>query len=174
MRLIPVIFAVLLATPVTSQQMQSSKGHASDAPQETGQSAFAAMAEIVALLQADPENDWGAVNIDKLRDHLVDMDLLTRKAEVTRILRPDGARFEVRGSPRVQSAINTMVPAHAPFLAGKTGWSVTSEEMEDGIALIVGGDGEQIQGLGFFGLMTIGAHHQEHHLMIAKGGKPHH
>ena len=67
-------------------------------PQETGQSAFAALAEIVVLLQADPETDWGAVNIDKLRDHLVDMDLLTRKAEVTRILRPDGARFEVRGS----------------------------------------------------------------------------
>ncbi|GLP86599.1 class I SAM-dependent methyltransferase [Sulfitobacter pontiacus] len=102
------------------------------------------------------------------------MDLLTRKAEVTRILRPDGARFEVRGSPRVLSAINTMVPAHAPFLAGETGWSVASEEMEDGVALIVGGDGEQIQGLGFFGLMTIGVHHQEHHLMIAKGRKPHH
>jgi len=143
-------------------------------PQETGQSAFAALAEIVVLLQADPETDWGAVNIDKLRDHLVDMDLLTRKAEVTRILRPDGARFEVRGSPRVLSAINTMVPAHAPFLAGETGWSVVSEEMEDGVALIVGGDGEQIQGLGFFGLMTIGVHHQEHHLMIAKGRKPHH
>lgn len=174
MRLIPVLFAVLLATPVTSQQMHSSMGHASDAPQETGQSAFAEMAEIVALLQADPETDWGAVNIDKLRDHLVDMDLLTRKAEVTRILRPDGARFEVRGSPRVLSAINTIVPAHAPFLAGETGWSVASEEMEDGVALIVGGDGEQIQGLGFFGLMTIGVHHQEHHLMIAKGGKPHH
>ncbi|MDE4063610.1 hypothetical protein PXK48_20930, partial [Phaeobacter gallaeciensis] len=72
------------------------------------------------------------------------------------------------------SAINTMVPAHAPFLAGETGWSVASEEMEDGVALIVGGDGEQIQGLGFFGLMTIGVHHQEHHLMIAKGRKPHH
>jgi hypothetical protein len=91
-----------------------------------------------------------------------------------RILRPDGARFEVRGSPRVLSAINTMVPAHAPFLAGETGWSVASEEMEDGVALIVGGDGEQIQGLGFFGLMTIGAHHQEHHLMMAKGAGPHH
>ena len=174
MRLLPLLLAIVMAAPVAAQHAHSATGHDMGAPQETGQSAFAALAEIVAILQADPETDWERVDIDGLRRHLVDMDLLTRKAEVTRILRPDGARFEVRGSPRVLSAINTMVPAHAPFLAGETGWSVASEEMEDGVALIVGGDGEQIQGLGFFGLMTIGVHHQEHHLMIAKGRKPHH
>jgi len=89
------------------------------------------------------------------------MDLLTRKAEFTRILLAHGARFEVRGTPRVLSAINAMVPAHAPFLVDETGWSVVSEVMADGVALVVGGDAEQIQSLGFFGLMTIGAHHQD-------------
>jgi len=67
-----------------------------------------------------------------------------------------------------------MVPAHAPFLAAETGWDVVTEELEDGVALSVDGDAAQIQGLGFFGLMTIGAHHQEHHLMMAKGAAPHH
>ena len=49
-----------------------------------------------------------------------------------------------------------------------------TEDLEDGVALSVDGDAAQIQGLGFFGLMTIGAHHQEHHLMMAKGAGPHH
>jgi hypothetical protein len=31
----------------------------------------------------------------------------------------------------------------------------------------------RIRGLGFIGLMTTGAHHQEHHLMIAKGAGAH-
>jgi len=37
----------------------------------------------------------------------------------------------------------------------------------------VSGDATQIAALGFIGLMTIGAHHQEHHLMIARGGDVH-
>ena len=91
-----------------------------------------------------------------------------------RMLTPEGARFEIRGTPRVLEAIRAMVPAHAPFLAAETGWDVVTEDLEDGVALSVDGDAAQIQGLGFFGLMTIGAHHQEHHLMMAKGAGPHH
>ena len=173
MRLIPVLFAVLLATPVTPQQMHSSMGHASDAPgnrpvrlRRIGRNSCAAPGRSRNRLgrrqyrqTEGPSGRYGPFDT-KGRGH------------------PHSAarRGTVRSAwqPRVLSAINTMVPAHAPFLAGETGWSVASEEMEDGVALIVGGDGEQIQGLGFFGLMTIGVHHQEHHLMIAKGRKPHH
>ena len=74
---------------------------------------------------------------------------------------------------RVLEAIQAMVPAHAPFLAAETGWDVSTEELDDGMALIVDGDAVRIQALGFFGMMTIGAHHQEHHLMLAKGRAPH-
>nr|WP_187432018.1 hypothetical protein [Roseobacter litoralis] len=47
--------------------------------------------------------------------------------------------------------------------------------MKSIIAIQVGSDEElnQILGLGFFGLMTIGAHHQQHHVMIAAGRSPH-
>ena len=39
----------------------------------------------------------------------------------------------------------------------------------------VGSDEElnQVLVLGLFGLMTIGVHHQQHHLMIATGRSPH-
>ena len=174
MRLVALLLGLSLSGPVAAQQSHSATGHAMPGPQETGQSAFAAMAEIVALLRADPDTDWAKVDIAALRRHLVDMELVTMEAEVTRSARPAGIRFEVRGGPRVLEAIRSMVPAHAPFLAAETGWDVTTEDLGDGVALLVDGDTDQIQGFGFFGLMTIGAHHQKHHLMMAKGEPPHH
>ncbi|MCF3596311.1 hypothetical protein LZG00_20190 [Rhodobacteraceae bacterium LMO-12] len=174
MRLILLLLAIVMAAPVAAQHTHSATGQDRGGPQETGQAAFAALAEIVAILQADPETDWERVDIDGLRRHLVDMDLLTQEAVIARTLRPEGARFEIRGTPRVLEAIRAMVSAHAPFLAAETGWDVVTEDLEDGVALNVDGDAAQIQGLGFFGLMTIGAHHQEHHLMMAKGAAPHH
>ena len=174
MRFVALLFALSLSGPVAAQHSHLATGHAMPGPQETGRSAFAAMAEIVALLRADPDTDWANVDIAALRRHLVDMELVTMEAEVTRSARPAGIRFEIRGAPRVLEAIRAMVPAHAPFLAAETGWKVTTEALGDGVALLVDGDTDQIQGLGFFGLMTIGAHHQEHHLMMAKGAPPHH
>ena len=173
MRLVPLLLAIVMATPVAAQHAHSDTGHEMGGPQETGQSAFAALAEIVAILQADPETDWERADIAGLRRHLVDMDLLTTDAVITRMLRPEGARFEVRGAPRVLKAIRAMVPAHAPFLAAETGWDVETEDLDAGVVLIVDGNAAQIQGLGFFGLMVIGAHHQEHHLMLARGAAPH-
>ena len=173
MRLILLILNLSLAGQATAQHSHAEGGHATVGPQEVGQSAFAALAEIVTILREDPETDWSAVDIAGLRRHLIDMDLVTTEAEVAFVPRPKGARFEVRGQRRVLQAIRAMVPAHAPFLAGETGWEVSTANLDDGIALIVDGDAEQIQSLGFFGMMTIGAHHKDHHLMIARGISAH-
>ncbi len=174
MRFTYLFISLLLAGPTHAQHNHIGSGHAMDGPQEAGQSSFAALTEIVTILREDPETDWNTVNIAALRQHLVDMDLLTTAAEVAITPHPKGARFEISGTGRVLEAIRAMVPAHAPFLATETGWDVSTEEISDGVALVVDGDAAQIQALGFFGIMTIGAHHQEHHLMLAKGDKPHH
>lgn len=173
MRFPILVFSLLVAAPAFAQHSHSGYVHTMAGPQESGQSGFAALTEIVTILIDDPETDWSTVNITALRRHLVDMHLLTTEASVDVIQRNEGARFEIRGTQRVLEAIRAMVPAHAPFLAAETGWDVSTEELEDGVALIVDGDAAQIQGLGFFGVMTIGAHHQEHHLMLAKGSAPH-
>lgn len=173
MRFPILLFSLFVAAPAFAQHSHSGNVHTMAGPQESGQSGFAALTEIVTILRDDPETDWRSVDIAALRRHLVDMDLLTTQAEVDVIERPAGARFEIRGTQRVREAIRAMVPAHAPFLAAETGWDVSTEELEDGVAMIVDGDAAQIQSLGFFGVMTIGAHHQEHHLMLAKGAAPH-
>jgi hypothetical protein len=34
-------------------------------------------------------------------------------------------------------------------------------------------DADKLRGLGFLGVLTLGMHHQIHHLMIARGENPH-
>lgn len=142
-------------------------------PTEPGQSAFAAIAEIVALLEADPETDWSAVDIDALRRHLQDMDRVTLHAEVVREDLPDGARFRISGEGDVVGAIQRMTLAHAPFLEEAGNWTAAAERDESGATLTVTSVDlatvARIRALGYFGLMTKGAHHQPHHLAMARG-----
>lgn len=151
--------------------------HSSNAATETGQSQFAAIAEIVALLRNDPDTDWENVNIGSLRDHLVDMDNVTTKAVVETIVKELRVSFVVSGEATFAKSIQRMVLAHSPMLHQETGWSITAVAQTDGatMSVLVSSIDEinQVTGLGFFGLMTIGAHHQEHHQMIAKGHSPH-
>jgi hypothetical protein len=167
------LLSVLFASPSFAQHSHVDGTHSLIAPKEGGQSAFSAITEIVSILTTDPDTDWNSVDISALQRHLVDMDLLTTQADVKIVELQNGARFEVQGKQRVLEAIRAMIPAHAPFLANESGWDVSTEIIEDGVALIAEGEKSQIQALGFFGLMAIGAHHQEHHLMLARGAEPH-
>jgi hypothetical protein len=146
-------------------------------PTEGGQSAFAAIQEIVALLSADPSTDWSKVDIDALRNHLVDMDELTRNALAATTDIENGLSIRVTGENRTLRAIRNMVPAHAAELDKIAGWSVQAQTTEDGATLtVVSSDPAEvrkIRALGFFGLMATGAHHQEHHWAMATGAMVH-
>lgn len=147
------------------------------APRENGQAAFAAMAEIVALLEADPATDWSRVDLDALWHHLMDMDevMLRAQAETTPI--PGGLRARVTGNGRTFAAIEAMVPAHAGELDRRPDWSARAEVGADAVLLEVTSDDpaqvQRIRGLGFFGLMASGEHHRPHHLAIARGEPMH-
>lgn len=142
---------------------------------EPGQSAFAAIQEVVATLIADPDTDWSRVNIEALRQHLIDMDNVTLRAEVVTEALPGGAQFRVTAKDAdVVRSIQTMVSAHARAMNGVEGWALSADLIENGAVLMaVGEDVERIRGLGFIGLMTVGMHHQAHHLALAKGQNPH-
>ena len=143
------------------------------APQEAGQSAFATIAEIVSLLEADPKTDWSRVDITALREHLVDMNNLMLGAKVSATVSAETISFHVEGDANVLRAIHAMVPAHAVELNDLGPWIVEAKATDEGAVLKVKStthaDFEKARALGFFGLMAKGSHHQPHHLAMAKG-----
>ena len=146
---------------------------ASSLPKESGQSAFAALAEIVAMLDADPATDWSKVNIESLRQHLIDMNNVTLGADVVATQIANGMRFAVTGTSAVQASIRRMVTAHVATMDGVRGWHFQVEDIEHGSALTTivtePKDIVKLNAIGFIGLLTVGMHHQAHHMAIASG-----
>jgi hypothetical protein len=141
-----------------------------------GQDAFGAIAEIVRILEADPATDWSAVNLEALRQHLIDMHEVTLRSIVRQEVVPGGARFTVEGEGRTRDAIRRLTRAHAATMTAPGEPRVTVEATAAGIRMTVlaadPGDAkavEKIRGLGFIGFMTVGTHHGPHHLAMARG-----
>lgn len=142
-------------------------------PTLPGQDAFGAIQEIVQILQADPATDWSKVNLAALREHLVDMNEVTLRAVATESPIDGGVAIAVTGSGRTLDGIRRMIPAHGQELNRLNGWRATTEALPDGVRLTVTStDPAQVvrlRALGFAGLLVSGAHHQPHHLMMARG-----
>ncbi len=144
-------------------------------PTMPGQDAFGAIQEIVRILEADPNTDWSKVNLEALRQHLIDMNDVTLKAEAVAKPIEDGIEVAVTGAGPTVEAIQRMVPAHAHQIEQThlNGWSAKTEPLPNGVLLTVtSSDPQQVQhirGLGFVGIMVSGSHHQVHHLAMAKG-----
>lgn len=179
-----ILFSIFV-TCVTATQAasQSTHDHTAMHPatpsqtllQEPGQGAFAAISEVVALLLADPSTDWSTVDIDALRQHLVDMDNLVTHAQVQSSPVTDGVEFTLPLTGAGWGAVERMVPVHAPVLNAETGWA--SEVTRTGNELVWRVSDEAaadaIRALGFFGLMAVGDHHRSHHLGLAMGEMVH-
>jgi hypothetical protein len=148
-------------------------------PTMPGQDAFGAIQEIVRMLEADSNTDWSKVNLEALRQHLIDMNEVTLKSEAVAKPVEGGIEVTVTGTGRTVGAIQRMVPAHAHEIEQSHlhGWSAKTESLPDGVVLTVtSSDAQQVQhirGLGFIGVMASGSHHQAHHLAMAKGGFVH-
>ncbi|MBN8291880.1 hypothetical protein JI664_07895 [Rhodobacter sp. NTK016B] len=144
---------------------------------EPGQGAFAALSEIVSVLEADPQTDWSRVDLGALRYHLVDMDRLISGTVVEETELQDGLRAVATGDPDTLATLHRMVPAHAAQLATDSRWIVAVSEDDVSVTLSVTSEDSsvaaRIQGLGFFGLMASQDHHRAHHMMIARGEDPH-
>ncbi len=142
-------------------------------PALPGQDAFGAIQEIVEMLDADPKTDWSKVDLEALRQHLIDMNEVTLKAAAAPKNIDGGLEIAVTGDGRTLAAIQRMVPAWAETMNGHRGWNTKATTLPDGELLTVtAADAKEIQhirGLGFIGLLVSGSHHQMHHLMMAKG-----
>ena len=177
------ILATLVVTPVLAQEHTANMDHNAHTAgmsaieiTEPGQSAFAAIEQIVLALDTDPNTDWSKVDISGLREHLRDMDLVFTAAEVTAEDITGGIRFTITGEGRVREAIRNMAIAHAGVMDGVDGWHYAAEEHPEGAVMIITVPPfqmDRLTALGFFGVMATGMHHQDHHWGMATGGSPH-
>jgi len=145
---------------------------AAGVPTMPGQDAFGAIQEVVQILQADPATDWSKVDIEALREHLIDMNEVTLHAVASQRVLDNGIEISVTGEGRTLAAIKRMVPAHVHELS-EIGWRAKTEELPNGVKLTVTASEAapltKLKALGFMGIMVQGGHHQPHHLLIAKG-----
>ena len=146
---------------------------------QSGQDAFAAIAEVVQILEFDPTTDWSKVDLERLRQHLIDMNEVVLHAAVKATPVPGGLTMEITGSGRTAQAIRAMIVPHASELDQMPWWSAKAEPISDGVRLtVVSRDPSdakaiaRIRGLGFAGLLVQGGHHGPHHLAMAKGELP--
>ena len=154
------------------QQGMASAG----APSMSGQDAFGAIAEVVQMLDADPSTDWSKVDLERLRQHLIDMNEVVLRSQVKQSEVPGGLVMNVTGTGRTEQAIRTMLVPHAAELDRMPAFAAKTELIPGGVRLTVTAKAPddakavaRLRGLGFIGLLTAGAHHGPHHLAMAKG-----
>lgn len=146
---------------------------------EAGNDAFGTIQEVIKKLNADPDTDWKQVNIEALRQHLLDMNDMTLNVEVISqkpvhnglqaIIKPTTARAAL--------ALSRVFKAHPAQLNRETGWRMKVVKQNDRYILTTTSanpeEVDKIRGLGYIGLMAYGNHHQFHHWAMATGKNPH-
>lgn len=149
-------------------------------PVQPGQAAYGVLAEVVRILEADSATDWTTVNLEALRQHLIDMDAVTMRATMTARNVDGGVEARFTGAGATVGAIKRMVLAHARALDALPDFRVTASETSSGATLTVTAERAddarlvtKIRGLGPAGLLVLDDHHARHHLMLARGDAPH-
>ena len=155
---------------------QATMRDCAEKPKLPAQAAYGAIAEIVRILEADSTTDWAKVNIEALRQHLIDMDDVTLRSSVAQHSVAGGAEMDVTGTGRTVGAIQRMVVDHSRMLDQLADYHAVATRINGGVHLIVtariASDARvvaRIRGLGFAGLLTEGDHHSAHHLALARG-----
>jgi len=170
--------------PIQADEMHHHPGHGDGMAgqgmlTEPGNDAFGTIQEVVRKLQANPHTDWSQVNLEALRQHLIDMDNFTKRVTVVS-RRPikSGVELRVRADdPQAQQSLARALSAHPYMVKQEMGWDIKVSGKGPEYRLRVTSpherDAAQIRGLGYIGIMALGNHHQMHHWALATGGNPH-
>jgi hypothetical protein len=178
--------ALYMCTAATaSVHAQGHAGHSGEAPADAvpvspSQAAYGAIGEVVRILKNDPKTNWANVNVEALRQHLIDMDDATMRAVVTQRNVPGGIEIDIDGAGRAGAAASRMAIAHARILAEGSEYRASSASIPGGVRMTVTARDpsntrlvDRIRGLGYAGIMTEGEHHARHHIALARGVMPH-
>ncbi|MEM7257667.1 MAG: hypothetical protein AAF404_09790 [Pseudomonadota bacterium] len=147
-------------------------------PLEGGQAAFSALIEMIALLEADQDTDWSSVTIDALHLHLQDMNRLVLQTQAKTSTASDGSvEFNAVAQGAALEALHRMVPMHADLIARSRNLQIATAPHSQGVRVKISDLNQQqsqkLSALGFYGFMSLDAHHQAHHYQMATGGAMH-
>lgn len=142
---------------------------------EAGNDIFGTIQEVIKKLEANPHTDWSKVNLEGLRQHLLDMKAFTEQVKIT-AQKPieDGVEIHIRPtSERASHALKRLFSMHPAMLKKEKGWDMNAQQRNKGWIVTCTSDKKsdvtKIRALGYIGLIAEGAHHQLHHWMIATG-----
>jgi hypothetical protein len=144
-----------------------------------GHAIFGTVQEAIRALEADSTTDWSQVDVEALRQHLIDMHHVALHVAVEeRTPIEGGVRLVVRPTnDAAAAALQRVLSAHPAMLQQETGWQMDVNAEGDRFALRItdpsGGAVNKIRALGYMGVLAYGAHHQHHHWMMVRGHAPH-
>ncbi len=105
------------------------------APTMPGQAAFGAIAEVVQMLDADPSTDWTKVDLERFRQHLIDMNEVVLRSQVRQSEVPGGLVMDVTGTGRTEQAIRAMLVPQAAELDRMPAFTAKTELVPGGYGL---------------------------------------
>jgi len=140
-----------------------------------GNDIFGTIQEVVQKLESNPDTDWSQVNLEALRQHLLDMKAFTEEVQVlTKGEIKKGVEITVRPqTERAVLALKKLFAMHPGMIKKEKGWDMIAKQDGDKWILTCTTDDEaeveKVRALGYIGLLAEGSHHQLHHWMIATG-----
>ena len=160
---------------ILSVQLNAQNHHESVPIHMSGNEIFGAIQEVIGKLEADPSTDWSNVDLESLRQHLLDMKAFTEEVTVVS-QEPYENGIEIKVQPETERAVNSLkrvFQMHPAMLKKEKGWDMETTEEDSTWTITVtttkASEIEKIRALGYIGILAEGAHHQLHHWMIATG-----
>ncbi len=176
--------SALAASDEHDSELMEQHGHQIAAPSsanltQAGNDMFGTVQEVIQQMNEQDGFSWKEVNLEVLRQHLLDMQDMTENVEVVG-QRPvaNGVELHIKATtPRAFNALKRVFSAHPAQLKKETGWEMLVSQQDDLFVLTTtssnSNDTDKIRGLGYIGLMAWGNHHQPHHWAMATGQNPH-
>ena len=180
------IFYLVYSVNIFAEDVHSTMHHeqhmmktTDSALKEAGNDIFSTIQEVIDKLNNDPDTDWGKVDIEALRQHLLDMnDMATNVEIINQKPLNNGLEVVVQAlTARAETTLAKVFNVHPVYLKRETGWNMlVVRNNKQFIVSTTTQDPKQVKkiiALSYIGLMAYGNHHQPHHWGISTSQNPH-
>lgn len=146
---------------------------------EAGNALFGTIQEAIKQLDADLNTNWEKVDLEGLRQHLIDMKNFAEYVDVLSQEKIEkGTTIIIKAqNPIAQASLTRAMSAHPGMLKSETSWNMTATPDGDKYVLTITTEKPEevarLRALGYIGVMALGGHHQIHHWSMASGSNPH-